>query len=432
MSEREYALSYGSSTVKVRLEEKSVIGSRVEQPDPPEIDAGAALIESLRTPIGMEPLASRLEKGVKVTLVCDDYTRPTPAYELLPALLGELNSAGIPDEDITLLVAPGFHRAMTGGEKEKKYGREACSRIRVEHHDALDYDSMRHLGETSHGIPVWINKLVTDAGVTIGIGVVEIHPWAGFAGGGKIVSPGAAGKKTINATHSLPCLPGVEIGETEGNCFWLSCIEASRMAGLDMIVNVVLDAAGRVTGLFAGEVAAAHRAGIAFFKKVNEVWFDDYADIVITSSSPKQQYWGLAVTAGYNVSRIVREGGTRIVLAACPEGLGDSQREKEFYHHSLKRKWGSIEEYWEATIGEEQDNSRNTCAVHRHLRDLERSDLIFVTDGFGPEMGELGSCEWTDSLEEALRMATKRQGPDAKIAVLDDGGMVLPSVRRKE
>jgi len=372
---------------------------------------------------------NKLNSDCKVVIVSDDYTRPTPTKKILPGLLNFLANKGVKKEKIDILIGAGVHREMTKQEKVEKFGKEICDNYKIYHHNALEESNLCYLGETKTKIPIYINKIAVEADFLIGIGVVEIHPWAGFAGGPKIICPGVAGKKTINYTHSIPVThKNVEIGVTLGNPFWESIREAAKMAGLDMVVNVVLDRKERVCAIFSGEAEAAQKRCIEIFKSFNEIVFDEPADIVITTSNPKFQYWGQAAIAGYNADAVIKEGGTRIIVAACPEGFGDSQQEIIFYFDSLRNKWENLDRYWEEKQGIMYDNSRNACAVHRHLRALKKSDMIMVTRGLPTSTPNMKSQKVVGTLDEAIKMVLDKYGKEAKVIVYDMGAMVLPIV----
>ena len=427
MNREGFTLTYGTKNITFSLPWPNVV--QPEKPvDPPlPVDIEAALRSGLSHPRGDPGWMKRIKPGARVCLVCDDYTRPTPSARILPPLLDALNRRGVQDADMCILVAAGFHREMTTEELSKKYGREICGRVRIVHHRAEAYDTdLLHLGRTGMGIPIWVHREVLEADISIGIGVVEIHPWAGFAGGCKIVSPGVAGKRTIDATHALPyTCPGVEIGKTEGNPFWQSCVEVARKAGLDAVINVVLNRRNQVIALEVGEPVAAQQAAIDAFKRVNELRFSTKPDLVIASSYPKDQYFGQAMIAGYNAARVVRPGGLRIIVGTCPEGFGDSEYESDYYQRSMAADWPSPQAFVEALRGEEDCCSRNCCAVHRYLEDLIHSDCIFVSDGL-PADADFPNLKVVRSIEEAIREGQRRLGPKATVAVIDKAGMVLP------
>lgn len=412
----------GRRQYNITLPADRVVVPRVRKRFPVLQDLGAELCAKLACPIGVPSLRELVKAGDRVTIIADDYTRPTPTDILLPPLLDELNRLGVADGNITLLVAAGFHREMTDGEKKKKYGNEACRRVRILHHFAGNRDNLVLLGSTSGGIPVRVNKLAVECDFSIGIGVIEVHPWAGFAGGGKIIFPGVAGKETIDATHMLPHEPNVEIGHTEGNPFWETCVEAARMAGLGMVVNTVMNTEGKVIALAVGEHQKAQLWGIQLFRKAGELIFPQRVDIVLTSAYPKFQQWGQAAISLYNAAQIVAEGGVRIVVADCPEGLGDSPQEKAFYLASLEREHDSPEKYWQNWLGPDGCHSRNTCAIHRHLKHLSHSRAVIVTNNL-PE--NLYNQPVARNLDELLRGELARYGTQSKIAVYSHGALCL-------
>jgi nickel-dependent lactate racemase len=81
----------------------------------------------------------KLNSGSKVVIVCDDYTRPTPAAQILPPLIEFLHEKGVLPENIDILIAAGFHREMSKEEKLLKYGEYICYNYRIRLHNALDY-----------------------------------------------------------------------------------------------------------------------------------------------------------------------------------------------------------------------------------------------------------------------------------------------------
>ncbi len=388
-------------------------------------DVASALIERLRNPIKAKPLDKQIKAGMKVVLICDDYTRPTPAHLILPPLLDELNRLGVKDDDIKILVSAGHHREMTNEEKKKKYGEPVCSRIEIIHHFSEDENRLTKIGRSSTDIDIWINSLAVEADFTIGLGLVEIHPWAGFAGGGKIVNPGIAGKKTINQTHSLPILADVGIGKTRENPFWRTSIESAKMLPLNLLINCLLDVEERIIEIAIGETESAQLWLIEKFRYVNELKFPEPADIVITTAYPKFQQWGQAAISLYNAARIVKDGGVRITVADCPEDIGDSQEEKDFYYRSLSTKHNSPRDYWDNWLGEENCYSRNTCAIYKHLCDSEKSEGIIVTENLPTGLINQPVMR---TIDQAISYAFDKCGRNAKIAVYDKGAMVLVSL----
>ena len=82
----------------------------------------AIIAHAVRNPIGAPRLRELIRPGERVLLLPDDVTRATPAHRILPYILEELAAAGVPDEDIRVLISLGTHRRMTEAELTAKLG----------------------------------------------------------------------------------------------------------------------------------------------------------------------------------------------------------------------------------------------------------------------------------------------------------------------
>ncbi len=158
---------------------------------------------SLENPIGSAPLSQEVKKGMRVVVMADDITRPTPRERILPPLLDGLNEAGIPDRDITVLIALGTHRYMSKEEIEHCFGEKLTARVKVLNHEWQDEANFINLGSTPRGIPVSINKIAHEADYLMGVGSIVPHSLAGYGGGAKIVQPGICSWETTGKTHLL-------------------------------------------------------------------------------------------------------------------------------------------------------------------------------------------------------------------------------------
>lgn len=207
MSLQHFKLKYGKGTVEFDLPEERVLNV-VEGSEYPAIeDIEGALLEGLDNPIGTPALKDIVKPGESVCIVVSDVTRAWIGYQrFLPTLLNYLNAAGIPDDKIFLLIAYGAHRLQTEAESRAEFGDEVVDRVRIEHSSGINPDSkFRHLGETSHGVPIEINELALDADRLILTGGIIYHLLAGFGAGRKAVLPGISSYQTIQRNHCL-CL----------------------------------------------------------------------------------------------------------------------------------------------------------------------------------------------------------------------------------
>jgi nickel-dependent lactate racemase len=282
------------------------------RPMEPLADVEKAIDKALAAPINSPPLSELAKQGDIVCIVFTDITRNTPEHLLVPALLAELNAAGVRDEDITLLCGTGLHRPSTPQEKVIKLGQSIVGRYRVLDHDPFNLAGLEDLGITESGIPLSVNSVAYQADLLIATGIVEPHQYAGYSGGPKTVAIGAAGESMIAHTHGPQMVdhPGTRLGKIEGNIFHQAVTEAARRAGLDFILNVVQD--------------------------------DHKRPVVILAGRPEDTFEGLVKAAkGYQASRaasqlffapasVVKDGSVFIVPAPTPEGAGQGDGERRF------------------------------------------------------------------------------------------------------
>nr|MDA8219951.1 lactate racemase domain-containing protein [Dehalococcoidales bacterium] len=197
---------------------------------------------------------------------------------------------GVDDDHIRFLCAPGMHRPLVYQELVAKLGADIVSKYPVYNHNC--YENLVHIGNTSRGTPLYINREYVSCDLRIGIGSLIPHGSAGFGGGGKIILPGIAGIDTVHWHHTkIPRGPAGQkmgVGRVDGNIFRLDIEEAARLADLQFKVDAVLNGRREIVGLFAGDFVAAHRAASAVAREVYSTRVVGDADIVVTNSYPDE------------------------------------------------------------------------------------------------------------------------------------------------
>ena len=163
----------------------------------------------------------------------------------------------------------------------------------------------------------------------LGVGVVELHQYAGFSGGHKAVSVGCGARVTIDALHHRDrvCAPGVELGRLEGNPFREVVDRLGEAAGCSW---VILQSS---RGWVAGEPRAAVRHAAASL----DCWVDvptRHPDAVLLVKGRKAvnfyQASRAATYLGLSATPPLTPGATLWLDAACPEGVGDGAGERAF------------------------------------------------------------------------------------------------------
>ena len=382
--------------------------------------SGRSEIEEVRWalahPIASPRLRDIVRPGEKLAIVTSDLTRPMPTYRVMPALMEELDAAGVRDEDVTIVLAVGSHRAQTDEEKKHLVGEEAFARYTVVDSNP---DDCVHLGDTSRGTPVDMTKAVAQADRRICLGNVEYHYFAGYSGGGKALMPGVSTRMAIQCNHSHMVEEGAYAGKLEGNPIREDIEEAAAIVGIDFILNVVLDEHKKIIKAVAGDKVAAHREGCKMVDALYLKKLERRADIVIVSQggAPKDLNLYQTQKALDNAKHAVRDGGIVILVGSCKEGWGE----------------GTFGEWLTdgATPDELVERIRKNFKLGGHKAAAialvkQKADIWLVSE-MDPAMVNQTTCLTPfASLQEAYDQAIAKLGKDAVTLVMPYGGSTLP------
>ena len=364
-------------------------------------------------------------RGAKQVLVLvDDGTRMTPVARILPSVLEELHAAGVGDEGVEFLQAPGTHRPMKVEELKEKLG-PFYGKFKVHEHHYLDESSLHDFGRTRDGTRVTANKLLREFDFVLGVGSILPHRVKGLSGGAKIAFPGVAGKEIMerNQWEASMHMSETVMGVPE-NPMRLRMEEAARMAGLKYIVNVVYgtDAGHTIVGCFTGDVVEAHRAGCKCSREVYAAHMPTRADVVlIDSHSADRDFWQSA-KGPYAGTMAVRDGGTLILVSPNPEGVASNHR------NLLEIGYRPHGEIVEMVQGGGVEDLVGVAILADVCQIVDKTDCIMVSPGVKEEEAKKIGFRWARDCTEALRMALAKQGSRASIAVLRFGGHILPIV----
>ncbi|NLB59653.1 MAG: nickel-dependent lactate racemase [Lentisphaerae bacterium] len=282
-------------------------------------------------PRGGPTMFDCVQPGESVCLVVSDHTRRSATERVLPILLRGWLERRCRLQDFFILISSGIHRHPTPAEISGILGAEMAQAFagRIWAHDPDDTANLVAVGRTPCGHVVSINRRATAADRLILLGAVSYHYHAGFGGGRKSLVPGLAARANIIFTHSLtldPTLnrlhPQVEIGRLDGNPVAEEMLAGARLCQVDGIINTVLTPAGKLAGVWAGDLELAHRAACKQAEQLCRVDLARPADFVIASAG-KASNWIQSHKALFNAARAVTATGRIILQAPCPEGLGD-------------------------------------------------------------------------------------------------------------
>jgi nickel-dependent lactate racemase len=382
--------------------------------------------EAFSLPVGSDPLNMMLTEQEKVLIAVDDYTRSTPVQKILPCLIKDLQRAGIKKERIRILVALGTHRPMTEDEMIRKFGQELCKQYSILNHEWWDPSQLIHLGETEKGTPIFVNRAVKEVDFIIGVGQIVPHRVSGFSGGCNIIQPGICGEETTGKTHWLSArFRGREILGKIENPVKDEIEEVALKAGLRWIINTVQDGTGRTVDAVAGDPISAYRKGGERSLQVYQAELSRDADIVIADSHPYDSELWLASKGIYASELAVKQDGVVILVSPCPEGVSPSHPEVlQFGYQTFE----DADRMVQKGILKKLTAAAHLVHVGRVIK--ERAKAVFVAQGISKDEKErLGFIHAKDP-QEALEIAFSLQGRDAKVAVLQRGGEILPVIKQ--
>ena len=383
-----------------------------------------ALLAALARPIQCRPLREWISPGAKICITFPDITRAMPNERVIPWLLEFLD--GVPRDHITLINQLGTHRPNTRAELEKLLTPAVVRDYRVLNHDAETESELVQFGTTADGTPALINRHVAEADVRIITGFIEPHFFAGFSGGPKGIAPGCAGLKTVMSNHGAKNIgdPRATFGVTDGNPLWQELRDISNRVGPSFLLNVTLNERKQITGVFAGDMSAAHKAGIEFVRGAAMQKVYAPFEVVVTTNSgyPLDQnlYQGVkGMSAG---ARIITEGGSLILACECREGVPDhSPLDK------LLRSAAGPEEILTMLstpgfVRPEQWQAQIQALVQRRAR-------VFLYSSLPDDV--VRRCFLTPIHDIAQTVSAELQnfGPEARVAVLPQGPLTIPYLK---
>ena len=287
--------------------------------------------ERLDQPIGAEPFEETISPGETVLIVVPDATRASGSAQVVNLVVRRLIANGTLPHETAIIFATGIHRQVTNEEKAEILTPFITQRIRTIDHRASGIANLAVVGETSGGISVSLNGALLDSDHVITIGAVSFHYFAGFTGGRKLICPGLASERTVEATHKLAfdCetlrrREGVGTGLLEGNAVHEAFLEAAKFVKNVFSISTVVNDSGEVVDLFCGDLVTSHRAACDAVAVKQTLRIEAKRDLVIVScgGSPFDINLIQAHKALDTAAKACTAGGRIILLAECSEGTG--------------------------------------------------------------------------------------------------------------
>lgn len=376
----------------------------------------SAIRFALNNPIQHAPLNQILKENMRVLIVHSDITRATPNDRLLPVIINEIKQYGIKNEDITLINGLGTHRPQTRGELISMLGVDIVENFHCVQHDAYDDSQLIELKHASLKHPIKLNRLLFESDLIILTGFIEPHFFAGYSGGPKAILPGLAGAETIFTNHSPEMIshPQATFSKTDGNPIWEEMKAAAECVPNTFLVNLTLNREKQITGVYTGDVIAAHRAGCNFVRDASLFNITEPYDVVITSNSgyPLDQNLYQCVKGMAAAKNAVRKGGAILLLAACEEGLPDHSAYAQLLSDTASSKELHI-----------KCSGQDTWQVLIQSRVQEHADVYIYSDGLNDDQIKTSLLHPCRDLQQAIPRLIRKYG--SRLGVLPQGPLTI-------
>ncbi len=412
-SKKEVRFCYYDQYLTAEIEENNLVKTASIPPAKPLSDLKGDLLKALSSPIGSPPLVELLRGREEVLIAVPDHTRRTDLTPVLTVLLDELFKLGFGPDRVIIAVAGGTHKPMSDADLKKQWGPYITEHYRFLRHNWNEPDELIMQGCSPLGIPLQFNRALFEDKLHIGLGTVKPHPVAGWSGGAKIILPGLAGKDSTDYFHwTAASYPVENIFGQENNPMRLEIEKAVSMVGLHLIINVIENKLGQICGLAAGDFVQAHRFLIEKSRSVPllDLPLEQPDVMIVGGGTDRPELWE-AMAGLYVANILLREEGTLVLVAACPDGVA-----KE---HSAVLEWGYRPYNEVAALVKQGKVDDLTAASHLALiGDIiarKKFKVILISDGIkAPEAERLG-LDYCDDLSTALSKTRERHGNNAKI-----------------
>ena len=418
-------LDYHRAGLTVEVPDRN-LSDVIKPPIEPVSDNPTEVVrEALQSPLGTAPLRTLARERRSACVVIPDVTRPMPTRLVLPLVLGELERAGIAREHLLILIATGLHRPNEGAELDEMVGRDVAKNYHIENHVAQDTNGHVLLGHTATGVPALVDRRYVESDFKVLLGLVEPHFMAGYSGGRKLICPGICAAQTIGAFHSPDLIehPRSANCVLDGNPTHETSTEVAQRAGVDFILNVVLDADRRLVAAFAGDLEQAFRAAAARAHQVTTAPIKAPADIVIVTGGgyPLDTTWYQTIKGLVATLPAIRKDGTIILAAGLREGVGSNDfanliaetEDLEAFMRRIREPGFFRNDQWE---------------LEKFVQVARQARIFLYSDGLPRDVQQSLFVTPVGSVEEGIARALDLHGEGTGILVMPHGPYVLPIV----
>ncbi|MFQ5997940.1 MAG: lactate racemase domain-containing protein [Candidatus Bathyarchaeia archaeon] len=381
-------------------------------------DVRVEITQTLNKPLGTGPLTELVRRGQSVCIALSDAVGKELAGEAVAAILDRLHKAGVDQDSVSLIHSNQTLHSESTDSTKPLLGQELANKLSFIEHGPSSKDSLE-VGTTPLKTHVFLNKKFAEADIRILVDELNFHPCLGYTGGYTTVITVASSSRTIQHNHGLAVDPKSTASSTDENPCFHDAVEAGRLSQISFTLNLVKDPTGNLVRAVSGESETVFNEGKKLFDAIYRVGVEKFPNVVAVTPGgfPSDRDFFRALLAIENVASLSREGSVHILLSECREGHGSTQ----FLEIMNKR----------LSLVELKDEVRKRFTPGAYgafllTRAQEKSRIICVSampDSIASGVFKLRTAR---SAEDAMHMALRLGGKDARVLIVPQGKFVVP------
>ena len=414
-------LPYGDSEVCVRIPAASLLDvikpKDVDVPPDPREEIRSAL----KNPVGDKSIEDIAKSETKVSIVLKESLLQINQM-IIHTLIDELRSAGIRDEDITLIIAHDPFKLSS--KQDLPSDADLSQRLKIIRHNHKNGENV-YFGNSPGGIKFYLNRNFLEADVKILVGTVEPHPIIGYTGGWELIIPGIADTDSSNEIFKLGLDEITRRGRLKDNPVYEEISGAAEKVHVDLALHIVMNGEFKVVKAFAGEAKKSFLEAVKFADNIYRISVEDRADVVFIS--PGGSYFDatfqestLCLDAALDVLGRKKD---LVLVAECSGGFGD----KDFLEAFLKYPNSRL-----LRKDLERSFSIPKLMAYRLMNILQRVDLSMVTAMPNYYISKISDLKVARTANEAYRMLIESSRDKGKISFIPYGSLTIPSFSGKK
>ncbi len=422
-----YYYTYYPKVREVEIPDSNLIGMYGPL-EAPHTDREAVLREAFANPVNSPKLSEIATPEDRVLIVLDDALEPTPTVFPFYYVAHELRAAGVPDGNVTILLANATHRASSNAEVDRKIGAEMRRKFKVFQSALNEHTDDFHTFGTAHTedgpIAVIADARLRDASLIVGIGGTYPNRFKGFTGGGSLVFPGLGNNGLIGEVYlaglSRPSSDVLGVTENPGRSLIRELVAFAP--AFKFCVDLVVDRTLSITSCVTGAPSSVYRVSAAVASRMFDFPVPEPADIVVIDSHPLDANMFQAAHALFAASGILKQGGEIILVSPLLEPV--SPLAGTLAAHVLESRETILHSTRRGELSHHPALGAQLVAIREVIDGASR--ITVVTHGAGMADPQKFGFYQSDHTQAALDGALARFGSNARVALITHGGMAVP------